>query len=342
MANPLRILKSQSLNPFFNLAIEETLLRNHKPSTQTLYMWRNAPNVMIGRTQNPYKECHLTNMEKDQIQLIRRQSGGGTVYQDLGNSLFAFIKDGSIDESKKINNQILLSALNKLGVNTAQTSGRNDIIVNGSKISGSAFRIDRNVLLHHGTMLLNMNFDHLKKYVTPNKLKMQSKGLKSVEARVINVSKILDRIVDHEDWCQALSNSFLNFNMIDPNSFSIEQIEEKNHIHRSDIKQIMEHRQSEAWRYGLVHEFKYVLEHKFDFGLIEVNIDAKHGHIELIKIYSDSLYPQLIQEIETSLTGIKYNQQSIQLALDKLSMNNLSTNVKIIKEFSDWLITQIN
>src|ERR1700744_5375059 len=94
-----RIIKTTSLNPFFNSAVEELTFRKHPTNIATLYLWRNSPNVVIGCHQNAYKECDLTKMHADNITLVRRKSGGGTVYQDFGNAIFSFISPYPIDEA---------------------------------------------------------------------------------------------------------------------------------------------------------------------------------------------------------------------------------------------------
>jgi len=143
----LKVYKSETTDPFFNLATEEWLFRQGDLSKHNLFLWRNAPTVVIGRNQNPWKECHVQQMEKDNVILARRTSGGGAVYQDLGNTNFTFLS-GIHDYNKNQNSQIIINALSQFGVK-AETSERNDILVNGMKISGSAYKISGMKAFHH-------------------------------------------------------------------------------------------------------------------------------------------------------------------------------------------------
>jgi len=154
----LKVYESMSNDPFFNLATEDWLLREGDFS-HTLFLWRNAPTIVIGRHQNPYKECLLQKMDEKGITLARRHSGGGAVYQDLGNSIFTFISPQN-EFSKEKNSQIIINALATFNIK-AEASGRNDILVDGLKVSGSAYKIQPPRALHHGTLLIDTNLDDL-------------------------------------------------------------------------------------------------------------------------------------------------------------------------------------
>jgi lipoate-protein ligase A len=160
--------------------------------SSTLFLWRNRPCIVIGRWQNPWKECDHSKMQGKEVKLARRRSGGGAVYQDLGNTCFTFIhpipEGGFAMDTKEINNKILLKALKNLGI-TAEVSGRNDILVDGFKVSGSAYKANLGMKrsLHHGTMLVDVNLDDLKTYLNPDKPKLESKGVDSVIKRVANL-----------------------------------------------------------------------------------------------------------------------------------------------------------
>jgi lipoate-protein ligase A len=123
----IRILVSKSTNPWFNLAVEEVIFRNMDPKHRVLFVWRNSETVVIGRAQNPWRECNTAKMEKDQIKLARRQTGGGAVFHDLGNSNFTFMA-GKPEYDKTVSTQIVINALNSLGIQ-ALTNGRNDLVV---------------------------------------------------------------------------------------------------------------------------------------------------------------------------------------------------------------------
>ena len=148
--------------------------------------------------------------------LARRKSGGGCVYQDLGNSVFSFINpitDFATQDFKKLNNEVLLNALRELGVE-GKASGRNDLEIDGKKVSGSAYKLKLGTKdgsnkrsLHHGTMLLDLELNALSKYLNPNKKKLESKGVASVISRVMNLKEAIPEI-SHASWNQALERAF--------------------------------------------------------------------------------------------------------------------------------------
>lgn len=203
------MLRAESNDILFNLATEEYIFEHVEIANPLLYLWRNSPTIIIGKHQNPWKECHVQKLEDDNVTLARRKSGGGCVYQDLGNSVFSFInpvKDYGKQDFKTMNNEVLIESLNKFGIK-AEASGRNDLIVNGRKVSGSAYKLKlgRNDgtgkrSLHHGTMLINLELDALGKYLNPNKKKLLSKGVDSVVSRVLNLAEV-DSTINHETFC---------------------------------------------------------------------------------------------------------------------------------------------
>lgn len=158
----------------------------------------------------------MQKLEEDKVVLARRKSGGGCVYQDLGNSVFSFInpiEDFGTQDFKTLNNELLIDALKQFGI-AAEASGRNDMVVDGRKISGSAYKLklgrkdgSGRRSLHHGTMLLDLELGALGKYLNPNKKKLESKGVDSVVSRVMNLSEA-NSTINHDTFCSALEKSF--------------------------------------------------------------------------------------------------------------------------------------
>ena len=158
----------------------------------------------------------MQKLEEDGVVLARRRSGGGCVYQDLGNSVFSFInpiEDFSKQDFKTLNNEVLINSLASFGIK-ALASGRNDMEVDGRKISGSAYKLKLGKAdglgrrsLHHGTMLLSLELNALSKYLNPNKKKLESKGVSSVVSRVMNLTEI-EPSINHSNFCAALEEAF--------------------------------------------------------------------------------------------------------------------------------------
>lgn len=175
----LRLLLSDSYDPWFSTAVEECIFRQMPATQRVLFLWRNADTVVIGRAQNPWKECNTRRMEEDHVRLARRSSGGGAVFHDLGNTCFTFMA-GKPEYDKTVSTAIVLAALNSLGV-TAEASGRNDLVVKTDsgdrKVSGSAYRETMDRGFHHGTLLLNADLSRLANYLNPDQKSCRLKAL---------------------------------------------------------------------------------------------------------------------------------------------------------------------
>ena len=208
---PLRLLLSDSYDPWFNLAVEDCIFRE-MTTQRVLFLWRNAETVVIGQAQNPWKECNTRRMEEDGIRLARRSSGGGAVFHDLGNTCFTFMA-GKPEYDKSVSTGIILNALKTLGID-ASASGRNDLVVQTPegerKISGSAYRetVDRG--FHHGTLLLNADLSRLANYLNPDVKKLQAKGITSVRSRVANLNEFVPGI-DHQQISTAVAEAFFEW-----------------------------------------------------------------------------------------------------------------------------------
>jgi len=170
------VILSGSNDIFLNLATEEWVFNNTNPEKQILYLWQNSPSVIVGKHQNPWLECHLKRMEEDNVVLARRYSGGGAVYQDLGNTCFTFMTSKENFSIEKNMDILIQSLQNSFGIKSEKSgNGRNDIVVSGKKISVSAYKKSNDRALHHGTMLVNVDMDAIEKYLHLSKEKKTEK-----------------------------------------------------------------------------------------------------------------------------------------------------------------------
>ncbi|MFI3257857.1 MAG: lipoate--protein ligase [Spirochaetales bacterium] len=275
---------SDSFDPFFNLA-SETALFNDDEHRQTLYLWRNSDVVVIGRFQNPWKECNIEKMNADNVALMRRDTGGGAVFHDTENLCFTFT--GFCDESDyRIKNTALVCrALFSLGFN-AEPSGRNDILLNGAKISGAAFREKNGKYIHHGTVLIGTDLTRLANYLNPDPKKLISKGINSVRARVTNlqafdgnvqVSDVMNALLCEAGCADGIESGDVQHKNIDCLATDENVRAEYNRL------------KSREWRFGKSPEFTHSVDGRFEQGGIEINLTVKNALIKDFNVYSDAL-----------------------------------------------------
>lgn len=197
---------SSSTNPFFNLALEQYIFEDKQRPENILFLWRNSPCVVIGRNQNVFLEVDVKKANADHIPIIRRKSGGGTVYHDLGNSIFTVMTSKNSfhrDSAAKI----ICNALNSLDI-PSEINKRHDIVVNEKKVSGSAYKLTNEKAYHHGTMLISSNLENLGKYLhSPYFNEIQAKGVASVRSEVTSLIKY-SQTIDHDSFCKAVERYY--------------------------------------------------------------------------------------------------------------------------------------
>ena len=330
----LRILKSAVTNPWFNLATEDWIFNSLDPDSHTLFLWRNSETVVIGRSQNPWVECKTDKMAEDNVFLARRQSGGGAVFHDLGNTNFTFLSPKG-DYDQNANFTIIINALKKLGID-AELSGRNDMQVGDKKISGSAFKHAADRSFHHGTLLVNADMQKLGDYLNPHPLKLKAKGIKSVRSRVANLVEF-NNTINHETLSAAIIEAFCEYYR---DSAPIEELDEATLAKAPSLNQYYQQMADWDWRFGKTPEFSHQLETRFDWGLIDLHMDIKQAVISEVVIFSDALNVELIELLKEALTGVKYNKEAIKAKLDELSKAH-SELVAHIDDFSKWLVAEM-
>ena len=330
----LRILKSAVTNPWFNLATEDWIFNTLDADSHTLFLWRNSETVVIGRSQNPWVECKIDKMQADDVFLARRQSGGGAVFHDLGNTNFTFLSPKE-DYDQKANFTIIINALKKLGIE-AELSGRNDMQVGDKKISGSAFKHAADRSFHHGTLLVNADMQKLGDYLNPHPLKLKAKGIKSVRARVANLVEFNEDI-NHNSLSAAIIEAFCDYY---GDTAPVEALDEASLAKQPALDKYYQQMADWDWRFGKTPQFSHHIETRFDWGLIDLHMDVMQAVITEVVIFSDALQVELIEALKASLTGIKYNKHEVQTNLHKLSEAQSDLAAQI-DDFSKWLVTEM-
>ena len=324
------IIISTSNDPWYNLALEEYLLNQLDKNEVILYLWQNQRTVVIGKNQNPWKECRVKKLQSDGGKLARRMSGGGAVYHDLGNLNFTFILPEKLYNQKRQFNTIL-KAVKAVGIE-AEFSGRNDLIVRDKKFSGNAFYHSGELAYHHGTILIDTDFKNLVEYLQVSEDKIKAKGVESVRSRVINLNEIQPELTI-EKMKQAVADSFIEVYQGNPNQV------EMNPKELDQLKQLYQKYSSWDWRFGRTPEFDIIFENKFDWGSIELRFNLNKGFINLITIYSDAMEVELIEKISSVLEGIPYKKEEITANLKKLGQE---FNQDIIKDLTNWFKSKLN
>lgn len=281
----------------------------------------------------------MEEMRREGVTLARRRSGGGAVYQDLGNSIFTFL-NSKADHNLDRNFGILQRAIDSLGVKT-HFSGRNDVLIENRKISGSAFKNTLDRSFHHGTVLVDVNKDNVERYLTVNKLKLASKGVDSVRARITNLTDFSPS-ASHDQLCTALINEFCLAYDADPTTTPVELLQEEDLLKNAELKKIHAELSSWEWTFGHTPEFTHNLETRFPWGIVDFYFTAKGGKITEIKLFSDSLFPAFVEAVQGSLLGVTYDTAGINAGLDKakaeLAGNPSEAHIEDVRK---WLSDQM-
>lgn len=308
-------LTHNNVNPYFNLASEEYLLK--QTSGFYFYLWINEPAVIVGINQNSIQEVNLSYTDENNIKVVRRLTGGGAVYHDLGNICYTVIApyNQSEEHYKKFTAPII-EYLNSLGVN-AKFSGRNDICIEDKKISGNAQTVYKDRIMHHGTILFDTDLSVLANALKPNKLKIQSKGIKSIRARVTNIINELPNKISTQEFYNGLCNHFRK-------SFAEYHLSEKD---LQEINKLKEQKYSQFyWNIGLSPKGSNVFEGKFSFGVLTINFDIENGLMQNVQIYGDFFSKKPIEEFAQMLNGIKFNKKEVQKTMQNIDKYIVNAN----------------
>lgn len=294
-----------------NLALDEYLIRHVDTDEDLLLFYINAPSIIIGRHQNTVEEVNAEYVREKGIQVVRRISGGGAVYHDLGNLNFSIITRYRSDRFNRYEEftRPVIEVLRDLGV-PAELGGRNDIIVEGRKISGNAQFVGQGRMLSHGTVLVDSNLDDVVASLNVKPGKIESKGIKSIRSRVANITEFLDEPITAERLKKlVLERVFEGEPEIPVYELSATDWER--------IEELAETKYGTwEWNYGESPEFNVQRTHRFPSGEVDVRIDVDRGGlIRTVKIFGDFIGHGEVGEIESALTGIRYDRDELAAAL---------------------------
>ena len=292
----LKVIKTDCTNPYINLAAEEYLTMNAEDGVMTMFLWQNAHTVVIGKNQNPWRECNVEAIKHDGIYLAR----------DMGNLNFTFIaKDGLFDVERQTD--VILLACRLIGINAVKT-GRNDLTVTGRKFSGHAYFSSHGFNYHHGTIMMDVKGDDLSKYLNVSAAKLKSKGVESVRSRVTNLREHVGEDLKNADTRELILAMQDAMVRAASREYGCEaEAEELPQI----PQELLDKYASEEWRLGTKIPFTKNIEHRFEWGGVEIQLAMKGEYIRDCRIYSDALETEVFDVIEDLIKGCRYDAEDI-------------------------------
>ncbi|KMT21623.1 lipoate--protein ligase [Clostridium cylindrosporum] len=314
---------NNSTDPYFNLAAEEYVLKNF--TEDCFILWRNSTAVIIGKNQNALAEINLDYVKENNIHVVRRLSGGGAVFHDLGNVNFTFITNDTDDfvNFSKFTSPIIGVLNDKLDIK-AELSGRNDLTINDQKFSGNAQYNYKNRVLHHGTLLFASSITNISDSLKVKPSKFEGKGVKSVKSRVTNISSHLKSPITIEDFIS------LTMDYVKNNNSSEGKIYE---FTKEDISSIIKLRDEKystwEWNFGTSPKYNFINEKRFKGGTVELHFNVEKGIIKNCKIYGDFFSKKDVKDVEDALIGVKHNYDSIHESLKTLDIGKYFSNITI-------------
>ncbi len=307
-------VENSSKNPFFNFALEYYLLTEKELEDDIIFMfWRTEPTLMVGKFQNTLEEINQKYVNENKINVVRRITGGGTIYTDLNGWQYSFIMKNY--KSKKIDFEIftkpIIDSLKHLGV-MASFNNRNDLLIDNKKFSGNAQYIKDDVMLHHGSILFNTDIEEMVRCLTVDEEKIISKGIKSVKERVTNIIEHIDTSINETEF-KSLMLKYLLKESKGIYKLTEEDIERVNEISKEKFE-------AWEWNYGSSPKFNIKKGKRLPGGKIEFNMDIKKGYIHEITINGDFFSCGDVSIVEKHLIGCKYEKDSISKLLDEIDV----------------------
>jgi len=322
---PVYLISHEFTEPAFNLACEEYFF--HHRQENYILLWRNSPAIIIGRNQNAYAELDMDYVAENKMPVIRRLTGGGAVYHDLGNLNFTFITNGADGLADfKVFLKPITEYLCSIGLD-AEFSGRNDILLKGMKISGNAQANYKGRVMLHGTLLFSVSLSVLAKALKPNPLKLSAKGISSVKSRVTNISEHLTRSMNVEELKEELAVFLTGTESCVPYALTAED--------EAEIKKLVEEKYGTwGWNIGSAPSYSMESTALLTGGMVTVNFDVYEGKIISIKIFGDFFGSRDISGLEQKITGTPHERQALLAALEGFELQKYIANITAA-EFSE-------
>ena len=317
------LIDRHSTDPCWNLAAEEYLFKHIEEPVFRL--WRNEPSIIIGLHQNAYAEIDIDYVKKHKIKVVRRMTGGGAVFHDLGNVNFTFIDNRTEREDSAAMfarfTKPILEAMASLGID-AKLEGRNDLVIDGKKFSGNAVAVWKNRVLQHGTLLFSTSMQNLSSALASRPEHFSGKAVKSNIARVTNISEHLKSPMNIEAFITHLeksilyreSNSYKHYQYTSHDLATIAGIKEKRYG-------------SDEWNLGATPRYGYTKTERFPGGVVELFLEVESGIIQDIRIYGSYFFVRETKELEDLLKGIPCTKEAVSKKLEEIEMCDYMSNI---------------
>ena len=314
-------INQSNSDPYFNLASEEYFLKNFQEDF--FMLWRSRPSVVVGKHQNALAEINHEFVRTHHIPVVRRLSGGGTVFHDPGNVNFTFIRNvANISEVNfKVFTIPVIEALKKLDVD-AYTTGRNDLLIDGKKISGNAEHVHRNRVLHHGTLLFDSHLEALKGALKVDLSKFEDKSVQSNRSEVTNIANYLSNPISVEEFTDFLfgeiNRNYPEFKVYELTPNDIEAIQ----------KLSLEKYQTWDWIFGYSPRYRFTNTLNAANGAISISLLVEKGHIAEASI-SGAIWAEIGPKIVERLLGCRHDFESVKTSLFGLKEEFQKNGLKV-------------
>lgn len=318
----MKYLQPDSTNPSFNIAFEEYAFEVLAEKDDIFILWINHSSIIIGKNQNTYEEINDEYCKANNIQIARRRSGGGAVYQDVNNLNYTIISKNSANREFDFKSFSIpiIDTLKEMGI-SATFNGRNDLLIEDQKFCGNSQFIKGDKIMHHGCILFDVDLTVLTKALKVSSDKYTSKGKKSVRSRVTNIKEhLIDKNTDIFDFIELLKKYMASHYPLEEYQLSEQEI--------AEVKKLQAKRNDDPqWIYGNNPDFSFHNQAKFLGGKVEVKILINHNKIENIKFYGDFFGIKEIENIEKMLVGKEYDYQLILNLLAEVNINEYFYNI---------------
>jgi len=308
----------QSTDAAFHFAVEEYIMRHYPWDEPVMMIWQADKFAMLGSNQIAEAEVDMNTMENAGIRIVRRSSGGGTIFTDMGTLLYTIIMPYTQEKTplEILREQVakpVAEALNKLDV-PAAVEGRNDILVGGAKVSGLAQYVKHGRICTHGSLLYDADLELLAQLLTVNAEKIKSKALKSVRSRVANIRKHKDMGATPEFW-SLIKNELFKEQRVTEYVLTEHDLTEINEIYKEKYA-------NPVWTFGRAPQFTYHNSKRFTGGIVEFFCDVKNGAVTSCSIKGDFLGVLPVQGLEELLVNKPFQRQAFAEVIDGAAMQN--------------------